>query len=161
DPALDIGTPTHGGGDLDIFYRLIRDGGTLVFEPAAIVKHRGPRDYAELRTQISRNAIGYTSFLTRNAAAFPWDRFCLLNAAFSWLGARFRQFLACSISRRSPSRDLAIVEILGAFVGLGRYHKSLASASQISAENAEQTRFPAIQAPDRGWSTQSSVESLA
>jgi len=33
DEALDTGTPLPGGGDLDIFYRIIRAGHALVYEP--------------------------------------------------------------------------------------------------------------------------------
>ena len=44
DPALDVGTVTNGGGDLDMFYRVIQEGHTLVYEPRAIVRHRHRRD---------------------------------------------------------------------------------------------------------------------
>src|SRR5207244_11842304 len=33
DPALDVGTVTNGGGDLDMFLRVLRAGHTLVYEP--------------------------------------------------------------------------------------------------------------------------------
>ena len=30
DPALDVGTPTNGGGDLEMFFRVLKEGGTTV-----------------------------------------------------------------------------------------------------------------------------------
>ena len=44
DPALDVGTVTNGGGDLEMFFRVLKEGHTLVYEPGAIVRHRHRRD---------------------------------------------------------------------------------------------------------------------
>jgi hypothetical protein len=61
DPALDVGTVTNGGGDLEMFSRVLVEGHALVYEPCAIVRHRHRRDYARLRTQIANNGIGVSS----------------------------------------------------------------------------------------------------
>jgi len=55
DPALDVGTVTNGGGDLDMFFRVLRSGHTLVYEPAALVRHRHRRDRGQLVRQIANN----------------------------------------------------------------------------------------------------------
>ena len=34
DPALDVGTATQGGGDLDMFFRVLKAGHTLVYVAA-------------------------------------------------------------------------------------------------------------------------------
>jgi GT2 family glycosyltransferase len=39
DPRLGPGTPGQGGLDMDLFYRVLRDGGPALYEPAAIVRH--------------------------------------------------------------------------------------------------------------------------
>jgi GT2 family glycosyltransferase len=39
DEAFDMGTPIGGGGDLDMFARVIDAGGTIAYEPQAIVLH--------------------------------------------------------------------------------------------------------------------------
>ncbi|MGH7230430.1 MAG: glycosyltransferase family 2 protein, partial [Nitrospiraceae bacterium] len=39
DVALDVGTPSGSGGDLEMFHRLVAKGHTLVYEPAALVWH--------------------------------------------------------------------------------------------------------------------------
>ena len=35
DPALDVGTPTGGGGDLDAFQRVLESGAAIVYRPDA------------------------------------------------------------------------------------------------------------------------------
>ena len=71
DPALDIGTPSGGGGDLEMFFRVLKSGAALVYEPAALVRHRHRRNYAELKTQLTNNGIGLYAYLSRSARAWP------------------------------------------------------------------------------------------
>ena len=46
DPLLDVGTPTGGGGDLEMFARVLLAGWTAVYEPRAFVRHVHRRDLA-------------------------------------------------------------------------------------------------------------------
>jgi GT2 family glycosyltransferase len=39
DPRLGPGTPGQGGLDMDLFYRVLRDGGPALYEPTAVVRH--------------------------------------------------------------------------------------------------------------------------
>ncbi|MET0459245.1 MAG: glycosyltransferase [Ilumatobacteraceae bacterium] len=55
DRALDVGTPTGGGGDLDMFHRIVASGGVLRYEPAAVVSHIHRRTLDELRQQTRAN----------------------------------------------------------------------------------------------------------
>ncbi|MBA2459099.1 MAG: glycosyltransferase, partial [Gemmatimonadales bacterium] len=43
DPALDVGTLSRGGGDLEMFFRVLKEGHALRYEPRAIVRHRHRR----------------------------------------------------------------------------------------------------------------------
>jgi GT2 family glycosyltransferase len=65
DPAIGTGTPALGGDDLAAFFRVITEGFTLVYEPAAIVRHTHYRDYAALHRQIYGYGVGLTAFLTK------------------------------------------------------------------------------------------------
>jgi GT2 family glycosyltransferase len=55
DPALDVGTPTGGGGDLELFYRALAYGELVRYEPAAIVFHRHRATLDELAGQLRGN----------------------------------------------------------------------------------------------------------
>ncbi len=63
DLALDVGTPTRGGGDLEALCRLLTAGDLLVYEPAAVVGHRHRRTMAELRSQRHSDGTGSASLL--------------------------------------------------------------------------------------------------
>lgn len=71
DPALDVGTVTNGGGDLEIFFRVLKHGHTLVYEPAAMVRHCHRRTYSELAQQISNNSKGLVGYMVRSCRAYP------------------------------------------------------------------------------------------
>lgn len=65
DHALGVGTPSGGGEDLDIFTRILLDGGTLVVQPSALVWHRHRDDLAELRVQARGYGTGLGAWLTK------------------------------------------------------------------------------------------------
>src|SRR5207247_10340890 len=48
DPAMGPGTVTRSGDDLEMFFRIVKEGHLLVYEPRAVVRHRHRRTYAEL-----------------------------------------------------------------------------------------------------------------
>ncbi len=134
DPALDIGTVTNGGGDLEMFFRVLKEGHALVYEPAALVRHRHRREYAQLRTQLTNNGIGFYSHLVRSALAYPDERggFIRLGVWWFWWWS-LRRLL---ISFRHPSsfpRDLILAELWGSLVGLSRYRKAHRRAADIDA----------------------------
>ncbi|HZT14877.1 MAG TPA: glycosyltransferase [Gaiellaceae bacterium] len=71
DPALGNGTPALGGVDLEVFFRTLIEGYTLVYEPAAIVRHRHLRDAAELRDRVYAYGVGLSAFVLRSLVAKP------------------------------------------------------------------------------------------
>ena len=54
DPALGVGTITNGGEDLEIFFRTLKEGHLLIYEPSALVKHRHRREYEKLKLQLKK-----------------------------------------------------------------------------------------------------------
>jgi len=133
DPALDVGTVTNGGGDLDMFFRVLAEGHTLVYEPSAIVRHRHRRDYAQLRTQIRNNGIGLYSYLVRGALAYPGERSALIRLGLWWLWWwNIRRLLISLMHPGRFPRDLILAELGGSLIGLGRYQKARRTAVQIA-----------------------------
>jgi len=63
DPALDVGTATQGGGDLDAFQRVLESGATLEYCPDAIVGHLHRRGMRQLRRQLLDNGRGFSAAL--------------------------------------------------------------------------------------------------
>ena len=64
DVALGVGTPAHGGEDLAIFIELVASGGTVAFEPAALVRHTHRRTEGAFLRQVFFYGIGLTAMFT-------------------------------------------------------------------------------------------------
>jgi cellulose synthase/poly-beta-1,6-N-acetylglucosamine synthase-like glycosyltransferase len=64
DVTLGIGTASKGGEDLAATIAVLWAGGTVAFEPAAVVFHRHRESYQELREQIRSYGTGFTAMLT-------------------------------------------------------------------------------------------------
>jgi GT2 family glycosyltransferase len=71
DEALGTGTPARGGEDLAMFIRLLVDGGSIGYEPRAVVHHTHRADYPSLRGQIEAYGLGFTAMLSSLVSAEP------------------------------------------------------------------------------------------
>lgn len=60
--ALGAGTPTGCSEDTDLFYRVLKAGGTIMYEPQAYVWHRHRRDMQALRSQIYNYSKGHVAY---------------------------------------------------------------------------------------------------
>jgi glycosyltransferase involved in cell wall biosynthesis len=76
DRAMGAGTPARGGDDLTAFLGVIVNGGTLVYEPRAVVRHWHRREFEGMR----RQAFGYGIGLGAYFAAALWARPPLIAA---------------------------------------------------------------------------------
>jgi GT2 family glycosyltransferase len=125
DPALDVGTPTRGGGDLDMFFRVLKTGNTLVYEPAAVVRHRHRMSYGALYNQIRNNGVGFFSYVSRCVREYPEERRGFLKLSwwfFVWWNLR-RIIWGAFHPGRAPT-ELYRAELSGSFVGLMQYNRS-------------------------------------
>ena len=62
DEALGAGMPTGCSEDTYLFYRILKAGGTIAYEPTAWVWHRHRRDLASLRAQIYAYSKGHIAY---------------------------------------------------------------------------------------------------
>jgi GT2 family glycosyltransferase len=135
DPALDVGTITRGGGDLEMFFRVVKEGYTLVYEPRAIVRHRHRRKYPDLRAQIEGWGIGFQSYLVRTAKAYPEEGPAMLFFGTIWHWINLLQRFLKTFTRPSRiPRDLISAHLTGSFEGLRRYQaarRDIASNSNV------------------------------
>jgi GT2 family glycosyltransferase len=151
DPALDVGTVTNGGGDLEMFFRVLKEGHQLVYEARAVVRHRHRREYAQLRTQLANNGVGFYSYLVRSALVYPDERLGFIRLGLWWFWWwNVRRLLISLVAPSRFPRDLIVAELLGSLIGLGRYRKARQTAAEIAKRFGPPTPgHPAGEGPSR------------
>jgi GT2 family glycosyltransferase len=137
DEALDTGAAVPGGGDLDIFYRVIRAGYAIVYEPRFLVFHEHRRDMAGLSRQYRRSwGLGFMCYLVKCFKTDRERRVPLLRLMIWW----FNNHISGVIRqlRRNQPQDLRIPapillgEIWGGIAGLcGGYDRSRRRIARI------------------------------
>ncbi len=68
---LGTGTLARGGEDLAAFFELVTAGGTVAFEPAALVRHFHRRTIEEFEQQVYGYGVGLAAFYTREILHRP------------------------------------------------------------------------------------------
>lgn len=138
DEALDTGRPLPGGGDLDMFHRVVRAGWPLVYEPRYAVFHKHRREHAVLRRQLWTWGTGFMSFLDKTYRADPAGRPKIALLVAWWFPQQVKE-VARSVRGRSPlSPDLALAQLAGGVVGLaGSYERSRHRSAAIRQRSAE------------------------
>jgi GT2 family glycosyltransferase len=132
DPALDVGTVTEGAGDLEFFFRVLKAGYTLVYEPGAIVRHSHRRERAGLAKQLTQWGTSFVAYLERNIALYPEERSAHLRLALWWaLRYQLRLLVRCCRRHRPFPVSLVLAELHGALRGPGRYRAARNRAAEI------------------------------
>lgn len=132
DEALDTGAPLPGGGDLDIFYRVIRAGYPLVYEPQYLVFHQHRREYEKLRHQYWTWGLGFMAFVVKSYQADLPQRSQLRRLIFWWFKYQLRQLKERLLGRHPLPVRMLLSELCGGIVGLlGEYPRSLRRIEQI------------------------------
>jgi GT2 family glycosyltransferase len=124
DEALDAGTPTHSGGDHEIFARILAAGHRIVYEPAAVSWHRHRRTWDELRDTLYGYGVGVYAFWTRKL--FLERELTVVRHALRWLRHSQVPHLWRTLRGRPDAipRDLLFAEIRGCFAGPTAYVRS-------------------------------------
>ena len=135
DEALDTGRPLPGGGDLDIFYRVLRSGRRLVYEPQAAVFHEHRRDMGALTRQYRSWGLGLMAFIVKTQEADPVARPALRRLVLWWF-----LWIATRLWRRRTGREpipaaMIRAELWGGVTGLfGEYRRSRERSDRIRRE---------------------------
>lgn len=121
DVALDAGTPTHSGGDTEMFSRILAAGHCIVYDPAALCWHRHRRSWPELRRTLYGYGVGVYALWTRRLLREREWR--VLPLAATWLLRWQLPALARALLRRpgAPPADLLLAELCGCAVGPWAY----------------------------------------
>jgi glycosyltransferase involved in cell wall biosynthesis len=133
DPALDVGTLSRGGGDLEMFFRVLKEGHALVYEPRAIVRHRHRRTMGELRRQIADHGISFSAYIVRSVLAYPDERLAFARLACWWYAKTAFRVLWPKAAPAGPLRWLGLAELQGCLIGLARYPAARRAAARLAA----------------------------
>jgi GT2 family glycosyltransferase len=142
DPALDVGTPARGGGDLEMFFRVLKEGHALVYEPSAIVRHHHRRSLPELRRQIADHGISFSAYVVRSGLAYREERLAFARLACWWYAKTAFRVLLPKAAPAGALRWLGLAELRGCVTGLGRYPASRRAAARVAADHPIERESP-------------------
>ena len=129
DNALDVGSIARGCGDLDIFARVIKDGGILVYDPSAIVWHQHRKTMSQLRRQMFDYGWGFCAYVGKYAYDLELGNQSvkmLRRWSAVWGKKRLRQNVVAAVKLRPHFPvHLILAEIWGGFLGLRAYKRSV------------------------------------
>ncbi|WP_435159159.1 glycosyltransferase [Amycolatopsis sacchari] len=120
DPLLGAGTPAMAGEDLDLFVRLARADGTVVYTPHAVARHTHRADWLELREQMRGYGVGLTAMLLLSVLRRPIGVFSILRRiprGAARLAARTPELPLSDRAARSRLRQLRRDERSGMLSG--------------------------------------------
>jgi GT2 family glycosyltransferase len=101
DEKLGAGTPTQAGDETDIFYRILKAGKTIVYEPKAIVFHKHRQTYTDLVNAVYACGLGVAAFLKKHIQLGD------LQAAVFYAGRLFNLLFAVSSYKWKGEKGIA------------------------------------------------------
>ncbi|MCR5880654.1 glycosyltransferase family 2 protein [Phenylobacterium sp. J367] len=137
DEALDTGAPLPGGGDLDIFYRVLRSGRPMLYEPGYAVFHEHRETLEQLQRQYWTWGLGFMAFLTKCRRTDP--ALAQRQSAIVWWWALDRLAAVARAGLRGKRTELgfAWAELKGGVQGMfGEYDRSCARSQAIREATA-------------------------
>ena len=135
DEALDTGAPLPGGGDLDIFYRIIRGGYPLIYEPQYLIYHQHRREMEKLRHQYRTWGLGFMAFVVKSYKYDPAQRSKLLRLVNWWFTDQLHQLVWSFSGVHVLPPKMIAAELWGGVVGLlGEYSRSQKRVKKIKQQ---------------------------
>lgn len=152
DEALGAGMPTGCSEDTYLFYRILKAGHTITYDPAAWVWHRHRRDAAALRRQIYAYSKGHVAYhlttLQRDG-----DKRALVRLLYSLPKVYVKRTYARVRGWSDYPFSLILVEIAGTFAGpwalwqARRKVRKLGPGARPKAHHALSLESPFTQTP--------------
>jgi GT2 family glycosyltransferase len=132
DEALDTGRPLPGGGDLDMYYRVIRAGLALVYDPRVVAFHEHRRTLAQLRRQYWSWGTGFMAYARKSSRTDPALRARWRRMVAWWFRDQLRRLALSCIGRNPTPPGMVLTELAGGLVGLaGEYERSRRRVQRI------------------------------
>jgi GT2 family glycosyltransferase len=133
DEMLGTGTPARGGEDLDLFLEVLGHGGTIVYQPAAVLWHEHHADMAQLEKQLFAYGVGLGAMLTKRLVTRPEERRQIFRKAPE--GLRYLLGTRSEKNARKTTsypRRLTLLELAGVATGPIAYARSTRARSRRS-----------------------------
>ena len=152
DTTLDVGTPSRGAGDLEMFHRVLSAGATIRYEPTALVWHQHRRDMTALRRQLYDNGRAFGVYLLTLLWRGTVPRLVTVNYAVRiwgrWLLARLVRRL---LGREPLPASLLLAELWGAVHAPWAYLSTHRHDRAVRRSGEHRSRRPAeVPGPEPG-----------
>ena len=134
DMDLGVGTPTRGGEDLAFFLKLLFRGGTLAFEPGALVRHHHRRTKGALLKQVFGYGVGLGAMYSSVVRKDPRHVVAMLRRLPAAVSLLMRPRSERSVSTASSyPRSMLFLQIVGIAWGPVAYLRSVRQGRRYSA----------------------------
>lgn len=129
DTALDVGTPSHGGGDIDMFHRLVKFNYTLVYEPSMVVWHTHRSTMRALRKQVFDNGRSFGCFLIKCYNVRTVNRGSIIK--FFFIDYLLKWNVKNILNSKKIPKNFSFTELYGVLTSPLAYRKSLQYARKM------------------------------
>ncbi len=150
---LDVGTATNGGGDLEFFFRVLREGFTLVYEPRAVVWHHHRRTIDDLLAQLRAWGTGFWAYMHHSRRRYPDEATAFRRFGRWWyvsfIGGKLWRAAVAKIPGDPPA-ELALTELRGSFSGRGALRRALLQARAVATAFPDEPSLPPAPPNDGG-----------
>jgi glycosyltransferase involved in cell wall biosynthesis len=133
-PTFGPGTPTAGSEDHELFFRLLKRGYALVYEPKALLRHQHRRDLEGLEMQLYNFGRGELAYMTHLFLKYPDERRRVLGLVGWWFGQHgLRRMWRETRHPTGFPRRLILAEMQGSLSGPLAYFQARRQARRIAA----------------------------
>ena len=101
DPKLGRGTPLETGEEIDMYYRILKKGFKIIYEPNAIVYHRHRQTVSEILKASYTAGLGVSAFIFKHYK----DPYMLL----CYLGRSINLIISLIFSRKRSNIEKAVI----------------------------------------------------
>jgi GT2 family glycosyltransferase len=136
DVAFDVGTPSRGGGDVEMFFRLVNSGYTMLYDPAMLIWHMHRKSMEALWRQVEDNGKSTGCFLIhvfrqKKVRRLSVLRFLVVEWLWKW---NIHNLLK---KKKHFSRKISLCELRGLIGSPYAYWLSQKKARQIRLASLE------------------------
>ena len=154
DEVFGPGTPAKAGDDHEFFYRALRAGHRLVYEPRAVIRHAHRRDWPALeRAAESYGTAVYAWWCHALVHERDWN---VAKVALRWFVQNDVRNVARSVLHRPDSLpiDLAVAGVRGALKAPAAYVRSRRTMVRLGGRPAGDVRYVPASGVDVGLATE-------